>query len=118
MSVHPACTTRADANPALPVLSRAWSPPCSPFHRYRSVAQHLLLHPSDLLRLLQDWLTGKNGHVLAEPLSPDNAFLIHEEEHPPPQHALQAGIFNLRTCLPVHGPVRPYSLQVYVAEQW
>src|SRR5207253_77972 len=117
MPAHMSSAIRTDTNPALPVLSRVWFHPCCCLHHCPSVAQHLLLHPSDLPRLLQDRLTGKNGHVLADPLPMDNAFLIHEEEHPPSLPALQAGILNLRTCLPVHGPVGPNGLQVYVAEE-
>src|SRR2546426_2553139 len=90
MPAHMSSAIRTDTDPALPVLSRVWSHSCCCLHHCPSVTQHLLLHPSDLPRCLQDRLTGKNGHVLADPLPADNAFLIHEEEHPPSLPALQA----------------------------
>src|SRR5712691_5562481 len=39
--------------------------------------------PRHLPRFLQQLLAGKNRLVLHEPLPPDNALLIHQEERPP-----------------------------------
>lgn len=70
-----------------------------------------------ILRGLHEHVSGKNGQILANPLPADDAALIHEEEGPPCQQALIAGVLDLGACRPVQDSIRPCHLQTQVAEQ-
>ena len=89
-------------------------PPSSAWRHESPYALALLDH---LLRCLQQYLIGKDGQVLADPLPADHACFIDEKECPPGMPAHGAGILNLRAGGAVHDPVRLDDLQVHIAEQ-